>query len=894
MKKNFLGRLLHYKSIVAIVAAVSMAATPIVSYSAVGATISSKVAESDAAKEHKEEPEVKASPSDAKEDASNTELDVDCDVVNDITSEDSSDKTDETNTDSANADENLDASKASETDVKKQKLVVENAIKKLKEYKTKLNEGTLTDEELSDIETILNGIADFDFVELEISEEDNAFLESFANALDEYKTEGAEDTTQLGSVDLDINEWGSVWLDEYSITGTINKNNIRVDSPDVIRIDVNEYDTTGISFKTLSKGSATITFELNDSADTKTYTYKVNVSDIIYTDSLSLASGGGSLTFNNVSGTDFNKATSLTEKEESGLLSNYCIGDDKYSSDNKVITITSSSDENKTGITRFIVENDGKKYSFDVKVIKCDTHELVTMHYYDEPLTLDVSYFKNPDKIYFWGQTESHNVVPNTYYNMEEEGKVSVVINKNSKIIFDETKQEVYYLLGTVKGTGETQGCVVPVCVVCDYTSTSSVKLTAGDTLELTGDYTIDGDGTKFNLSSMTEHINQSDTNTNDDVDVDIDEEDGKYVLSVDEDSVGSTTYCAYFGDAENNKVYCIKFNLEVEANKNLIPGLVWYDTIEKSVWWDAREGDDEIKDKVETKTFSTAAGTDINILLALDDDSDSTFGDREKVTVKYIFSGGNTEEKTVEINKEDFVISSVTPPDKTKGYDCVITTSESSYGKPILVVTCTEQGGSGDNDDDNDDSDNDDDNNNDNNSSSSSGSSSSGSNTGWIKDSKGWKYRGSDGILAKGTTVTDADGNKVEKVLWQKAGNGYYAFGSDGYLKTGWIYDKLEDKWYYCDESSGKRYGWFYSDVDGYWYYLLPSTGEALTGWHSINGKDYYFAAEPSTPTYSFDASTGFWIYSNIEGNRPFGSMYANTVTPDNYAVDASGAWIK
>ncbi len=177
---------------------------------------------------------------------------------------------------------------------------------------------------------------------------------------------------------------------------------------------------------------------------------------------------------------------------------------------------------------------------------------------------------------------------------------------------------------------------------------------------------------------------------------------------------------------------------------------------------------------------------------------------------------------------------------------------------------------------------------------SSSAGGSSSSVSTGWIKDSKGWKYRNSDGILAKGTTVTDLDGNKVEKILWQKAGNEYYAFGSDGYLVTGWIYDKLEDKWYYCDENMGKLYGWYNEPQDGYWYYLSLSTGEALTGWQSINGKDYYFAAPPAAPTYSFDASTGFWIYSNLNDNRPFGSMYANTVTPDNYTVDASGAWVR
>ena len=52
--------------------------------------------------------------------------------------------------------------------------------------------------------------------------------------------------------------------------------------------------------------------------------------------------------------------------------------------------------------------------------------------------------------------------------------------------------------------------------------------------------------------------------------------------------------------------------------------------------------------------------------------------------------------------------------------------------------------------------------------------------------------------------------------MVWQKAGNGYYAFGSDGDL---------------------------------------------VTGWHSINGKDYYFASAPSVPTYSFDVATDTWI---------------------------------
>ena len=75
--------------------------------------------------------------------------------------------------------------------------------------------------------------------------------------------------------------------------------------------------------------------------------------------------------------------------------------------------------------------------------------------------------------------------------------------------------------------------------------------------------------------------------------------------------------------------------------------------------------------------------------------------------------------------------------------------------------------------------------------------------------------------MLAQGTTVTDADGNKVEKILWEKVGDKYFAIGSDGYLKTGWIYDRIDNKWSYCDENAGRLSGWFYEPQDGYWYYL-------------------------------------------------------------------------
>ena len=83
--------------------------------------------------------------------------------------------------------------------------------------------------------------------------------------------------------------------------------------------------------------------------------------------------------------------------------------------------------------------------------------------------------------------------------------------------------------------------------------------------------------------------------------------------------------------------------------------------------------------------------------------------------------------------------------------------------------------------------------------------------------------------------------------MLWQRVGSCYYAFGTDAYLVTCWIYDELSSKWYYCDENAGMLHGWFYDTKYGSWYYLDLSTG----------------------------------------------AMYADTITPDNYNVDKSGALI-
>ena len=160
-----------------------------------------------------------------------------------------------------------------------------------------------------------------------------------------------------------------------------------------------------------------------------------------------------------------------------------------------------------------------------------------------------------------------------------------------------------------------------------------------------------------------------------------------------------------------------------------------------------------------------------------------------------------------------------------------------------------------------------------------------------WTKDAKGWSFGFNNGQSAKGTSSADASGNASETYLWVKINGKKFAFGTDGYLKTGWIQDSTG--WYYCDEEKGMISGWYANPEDGYWYYLDPVTGALKIGWQTINGKQYYFAAVPAQDTYVYDAASSKWVYNNQTGLHPYGSLYTNTTTPDNRKVDANGAVI-
>ena len=87
--------------------------------------------------------------------------------------------------------------------------------------------------------------------------------------------------------------------------------------------------------------------------------------------------------------------------------------------------------------------------------------------------------------------------------------------------------------------------------------------------------------------------------------------------------------------------------------------------------------------------------------------------------------------------------------------------------------------------------------------------------------------------------------------------------------MMTGWFKDPSDMRWYYFHErpdgSMGHMYtGW--NEIDGSWYFF-GRDGRMMTGWRWINRRCYYM--DPIS-----------------------GRMYSNTVTPDGFTVDATGAW--
>lgn len=140
-------------------------------------------------------------------------------------------------------------------------------------------------------------------------------------------------------------------------------------------------------------------------------------------------------------------------------------------------------------------------------------------------------------------------------------------------------------------------------------------------------------------------------------------------------------------------------------------------------------------------------------------------------------------------------------------------------------------------------------------------------------------------------TIVLDADGN-VAYNKWVLTTAGWYHTDETAHLRLGWYLDG--DKWYMLDRLTGiMKLGWYYEQQDNKWYFLSPVDGHMLTGWQAIDYKWYYFTVIATGQTYFGDNING-WTYKADVTSKPYGSMWCNEITPDNYLVDTTGAWVK
>lgn len=125
---------------------------------------------------------------------------------------------------------------------------------------------------------------------------------------------------------------------------------------------------------------------------------------------------------------------------------------------------------------------------------------------------------------------------------------------------------------------------------------------------------------------------------------------------------------------------------------------------------------------------------------------------------------------------------------------------------------------------------------------------------------------------------------------MWVLVDNTWYYAGADGHAVTGWLLDPNSNLWYFLGDDGAMKTGWHLDAQDGYWYYLNPENGDMMVGWQVIGGKSYYLNPEVKEPTWYLE--DGKWVFSGTT-DRPYGSMYANEMTPDGKLVGEDGALI-
>ena len=120
-----------------------------------------------------------------------------------------------------------------------------------------------------------------------------------------------------------------------------------------------------------------------------------------------------------------------------------------------------------------------------------------------------------------------------------------------------------------------------------------------------------------------------------------------------------------------------------------------------------------------------------------------------------------------------------------------------------------------------------------------------------WIPSAENpslWKLEYADGTFAAGTMKLSPDGNSYEQPSWEMVNGAWYAFGADGFAKSGFLFDPDQNGWFYIDINSGMKTGW--QQIENDWYYFSPVS----------------------------------------DGSK--GKMYVSTSTPDGFLVDENGKY--
>jgi len=154
--------------------------------------------------------------------------------------------------------------------------------------------------------------------------------------------------------------------------------------------------------------------------------------------------------------------------------------------------------------------------------------------------------------------------------------------------------------------------------------------------------------------------------------------------------------------------------------------------------------------------------------------------------------------------------------------------------------------------------------------------------------------------ILVECLFADSSDADKYnQEVIARAIVNGLVGIdnSNDNEWKLGW--NRNEVGWWWCTDDKNKYYytsdnGW--KELDGEWY-IFDSRGYALeSAWHydEVDKVWYYLDEKCKMIRGSKGKPLWRWIDSWCYAFDEHGRMYCDCVTPDNYRVDGSGAWIK